>query len=172
MVIKVICKWLKSHPLLNCGGGGNGFFGGQAIDVILVRKLFGGRCEEKGSLVCRAELRGCIQPDRYVQRFNKENEEEEEALLSSTHYGVNGRQKRRRRRMCVCVGCVMVVCVVCAVVSTAYTWNTVTIAHRRESKFLRSHVVDWSLVLRQNLHPNKFMPRMLPRSVNRWKRII
>ena len=79
-----------------------GFSRGQAIDVILVRKLFGGRCEEKGSLVCRAELRGCIQPDRYVQRFNKENEEEE-ALLSSTHYGVNGRQKRRRRRMCVCV---------------------------------------------------------------------
>ena len=46
-------------------------------------------------------------------------------------------------------------------VSRGCTWNMVTMAHRRESKFLRSQLVDWSLVLRQNLHPNKFMPRIL-----------
>ena len=34
-------------------------------------------------------------------------------------------------------------------------------AQRSESKFFRSHVVVWSPFCRQNLQPNKFMPRML-----------
>ena len=42
------------------------------------------------------------------------------------------------------------------------TWKTVTVAHRRVSKFFLSHPVRLpSGLLPQNLHPNRFMPRML-----------
>jgi len=41
------------------------------------------------------------------------------------------------------------------------TWNTVISAHSNESKFLRSQRSSPSSSFRQNLHPNRFMPRML-----------
>ena len=52
-----------------------------------------------------------------------------------------------------------------------FTWNTVTIAQRRESKFLRSHFLVPSSSWVQNLHPNKFMPRILQveRREEKWR---
>lgn len=50
------------------------------------------------------------------------------------------------------------------------TWNTVTNAHKRESKFFRSHRLTSpppngeSSVL-QNLHPKRFIPRILKKEI-------
>lgn len=48
-------------------------------------------------------------------------------------------------------------------VALFFTWNTVTRAQSSESKFFRSHCVSSSspLLLSQNLHPNRFIPRIL-----------
>lgn len=77
--------------------------------------------------------------------------------------------------LCVCV-CIMLVLSVCVSVWVSmyvcmyliiiqfciFTWNTVTRAHKSESKFFRSHCVSSSpSLLSQNLHPNRFIPSIL-----------
>lgn len=42
-----------------------------------------------------------------------------------------------------------------------FTWNTVTRAHSKESKFFLSHCVLLSSIFEQNLHPNRFIPKIL-----------
>lgn len=42
-----------------------------------------------------------------------------------------------------------------------FTWNTVTMAHRRESKFFLSGTVSPVSVFRLNLQPKRCIPRML-----------
>ena len=46
------------------------------------------------------------------------------------------------------------------------TWNTVMLAHKRLSKFFRSQVTVLSTFSSQNLHPKRFMPRMLEKTEN------
>jgi hypothetical protein len=50
--------------------------------------------------------------------------------------------------------------------AVADTWNTVIIAQRSESKFLRLQYRDPSGFVLQNLQPNKFIPRMLQKNTN------
>jgi len=42
-----------------------------------------------------------------------------------------------------------------------FTWNTVMIAHRRSSKFLRPHALVPTSAGSQNLQPKRCIPRML-----------
>lgn len=51
------------------------------------------------------------------------------------------------------------------------TWNTVTKLHNNESKFLRSHTLS-SFFISQNLHPNRFMPRILNNDYKDFKYFI
>lgn len=49
------------------------------------------------------------------------------------------------------------------------TWNTVTMAHSRESKFFLSGTVSPESVFRLNLQPNRCMPRMLRGMGTEWE---
>lgn len=66
--------------------------------------------------------------------------------------------------LCYCVFCVFL-CLYHQNYSmfAFFTWNTVTRAQSSVSKFFRSHCVSSSspLLLSQNLHPNRFIPRIL-----------